>query len=121
MDQRPGSTGTAPTGQQWAHGVGFIVVALALVIGIPAALLATSSTCACTPPPDLIVLNYAHEDAAVSWEGPGLLGLPILGISGSAVARACTTLAPAAAARSGERDFSRERGDADRQDHRARG
>jgi len=91
VDEQPGAAEMAPTGRQWAHGVGFIVVALALVIGIPAALLAASSSCACTTPADLIVLNYAHEDAAVSWEGPGLLGLPILGISGSAVAPACTT------------------------------
>ncbi|HEY3336305.1 MAG TPA: hypothetical protein VGK16_13820 [Candidatus Limnocylindrales bacterium] len=92
MDERLGSTETAPTGRQWAHGVGFIIVALALLIGIPAALLAAASpSCACTPPADLIVLNYAHEDVAVSWQGPGLFGLPILGVSGSAVAAACAT------------------------------
>jgi hypothetical protein len=83
----------APTGRQWAHGVGLIVVAIALVIGIPAALLAAATSCACTMPADLIVLNYSHGDAAVNWYGPGLLGLPILGISGSAVGPACTTFA----------------------------
>ena len=91
MSQQRGSTETAPTGRQWMHGDGFIAVVLALMIGIPAALLAASSSCACTSPADLIVLNYAHEDAAVSWDGPGLLGLPVLGISGSADAPACTT------------------------------
>ena len=84
MDQQRGSTEMAPTGRQWVHGVGFIAIVLALVIGIPAALLAASSSCACTTPADLVVLNYAHEDAAVSWGGPGLLGTPF---SGSPIAR----------------------------------
>ncbi len=93
MDAQLGSTETPPTGRQWAHGIGFIAVVLALAIGIPAALLAASSSCACTTPADLVVLNDAHGDATVSWDGPGPLGLPILGISGGADAAACTTFA----------------------------
>jgi hypothetical protein len=73
-------------GRQWAHGLGFIAVALALMIAIPAALLAASSSCACTTPADLVVLNYAHEDAAVSWDGPGPLGL---GLSTARQQRTC--------------------------------
>jgi hypothetical protein len=82
-------TRTESTGRQFAYGLGFV---LAIVIGIPVALfLAFSASCACTSPPDLVVLNYAHEDASVSWQGPGPLGLPVLGISGSAVVPACST------------------------------
>ena len=93
MDEQPGSPETATRDREWVRGVGFVAVALALTVGIPAALLAASSSCACTSPADLVVLNYAHADAAVSWDGPGPLGLPVPGTSGSADAPACTTFA----------------------------
>ena len=66
-------------------------VVVALVIAIPAVLLAAWPTCGCTSPPDLAVINYSREDASVTWRGQGLLGTGILGISGSATVLACTT------------------------------
>ncbi len=89
MLERPDTA--APKGRQFAYGLSFVGVIVALMIAIPAALLAASSSCGCTSPVDLIVLNSTHEDATVSWQGTGLLGTPILGISGSAMAAACAT------------------------------
>jgi hypothetical protein len=91
MDERLRGSETEPTRRQWAYGLGFTALVLALVIGIPAVLLAAGSSCACTPPADLVVLNYAHEDATLTWQGPGPLGLPVLGIWGGAIAPACST------------------------------
>lgn len=59
------------------------------MIAILAVLLAVWPSCGCTSPPDLAVINYAREDASVSWQGPGLFGTPIFGISGSETAPAC--------------------------------
>jgi hypothetical protein len=87
----PDAPTTTPTRRQYAYGLGFVGVVVALAIAIPVALLAASASCGCTPPVDLIVLNYAHEDATVSWQGTGLFGTPVLGISGSATASACAT------------------------------
>lgn len=88
--------GTGPGVTRRSHrrsvgGAGLFIV-LALGIGISADLWLTSSSCACAEPADLIVLDYAHRDATVTWQGPGPLGLPIGGLSGEATVRACTTL-----------------------------
>ena len=83
---------TTPTRRQLAGGLGFAGVVIALVIAIPAVLMAAPWACGCTSPVDLIVLNHAHQDAAVSWQGAGLLGTPVLGVSGSTAAPACATL-----------------------------
>lgn len=91
MSEPLNATKREPTRGQFAYGLGFVGVVLAVLIGIPVALLAASASCACTSPVDLVVLNYAHEDASVSWQGAGLLGTPILGISGSATASSCAT------------------------------
>jgi hypothetical protein len=91
MFERPAASTTTPTRRKLAHGIGFVGLVVALVIAVPAAILAATASCGCASPADLIVLNYAHEDATVSWQGAGLLGAPILGISGSATASACAT------------------------------
>ena len=67
-------------------------LALALVIAISAALLIPVDSCACATPLDLVVQNYSHQDASVSWSQPGLFGTPLRGLSGSAAAPACRTL-----------------------------
>jgi len=65
---------------------------LALVVAISAALLIPVPSCACTTPVDLVVQNYSHQDASVSWSQPGLFGTPLRGLSGGAVAAGCRTL-----------------------------
>ena len=67
-------------------------LALALVVAISAALLIPMASCACAMPLDLVVQNYSHQDASVSWSQPGLVGTPLRGLSGGAVATGCTTL-----------------------------
>jgi hypothetical protein len=62
---------------------------VALVIAIPAVVLAVRPSCGCAPPSDLAVINYARDDAIVSWQSPGLFGTPIFGISGAESAPAC--------------------------------
>lgn len=95
MFERPDASTPTPTRRQFAYGLGFVGVVVALVIAIPAAFLAASPSCACTQPADLIVLTFSHEDATVSWQGTGLFGTPILGVSGSATASACATFSQA--------------------------
>ncbi len=67
-------------------------LALALVVAISAALLIPVASCACAMPLDLVVQNYSHQDASVSWSQHGLFGTPLRGLSGGAVATGCTTL-----------------------------
>lgn len=64
-------------------------VVVALLIAIAAVPLAAWPSCGCTSPTDLTVINYAREDASVSWQGEGLFGTSILGISGNETAPAC--------------------------------
>ena len=73
-------------------GVVLAGVALALVVAISAALLIPISSCACATPLDLVVQNYSHQDATVSWSQPGVFGTPLRGLSGGAVAARCITL-----------------------------
>jgi hypothetical protein len=73
-------------------GVVLASVALAVVVAISAAVLIPVPSCACASPLDLAVQNYSHQDASVSWSQPGILGTPLRGLSGSAVAARCTTL-----------------------------
>ncbi len=103
MPEQPKGWGSARTGRQLAHGLGSIAL-VALVIAIPAVLLSAPWSCGCTSPVDLIVLNYAHDDATVSWQGAGLLGTPILGAAGRTTAPACATLSQTL--RPGEVDVS---------------
>lgn len=91
MSEPLNATTRESTRGQLAYGLGFVGVVLAVLIGIPLALLAASVSCACTSPADLVVLNYAHEDVSVSWQGAGLLGTSVLGISGTAIAPSCAT------------------------------
>jgi hypothetical protein len=65
---------------------------LALIIAISAAVLIPVSSCACATPLDLVVQNFSHHDASVSWSQPGMFGTPLRGLSGGAVAAPCTTL-----------------------------
>ena len=65
-------------------------VVVALLIAIAAVPLAAWPSCGCTSPTDLVVANYAHEDASVNWQGAGLFGTPVLDVSGSQTAPACT-------------------------------
>ncbi len=67
-------------------------LALALIVAISAALLLPVNSCACAMPLDLVVQNYSHQDASVSWSQPGLFGTPLRGLSGGAVASGCRTL-----------------------------
>jgi hypothetical protein len=67
-------------------------VVLALIVGISAALLIPVDSCACSTPLDLVVQNYSHQDASVSWSQPGLFGTPLRGLSGGAAASGCRTL-----------------------------
>jgi hypothetical protein len=100
MTERPDLTTSKPTQRDSAYGIGFVGVFLALVIAVPGVFLVASRSCGCASPVDVVVLNLAHEDATVSWQGAGLLGTPILGIAGSDTAPACTatseTLRPGA-------------------------
>ncbi len=73
-------------------GAALASLALALVVAISAALLIPVSACACAMPLDLVVQNYSHQDASVSWSQPGLFGTPLRGLSGGAVATGCATL-----------------------------
>jgi hypothetical protein len=81
VGRRLGCTGAAIAG-----------VTLGLVVAVSAAVLIPVSTCACTTPLDLVVQNYSHQDASVSWSQPGLFGTPLRGLSGAAVADGCRTL-----------------------------
>jgi hypothetical protein len=73
-------------------GAALASLVLALVVAISAALLVPVSSCACSTPLDLVVHNYSHQDASVTWSQPGLFGSPLRGLSGGAVASACRTL-----------------------------
>jgi hypothetical protein len=72
-------------------------------------------SCACAAPLDLVVQNYSHQDASVSWSQPGLLGTPLRGLSGGAPAAACRTLS--AGLRSGVVDVSVDAGGVSRTFH----
>ena len=91
MSEPLNATTREPTRGQSAYGLGFVGVVLAVLIGIPLALLAASASCACASPADLAVLNYSHEDVSVSWQGAGLWGTPVLGFSGAATAPSCAS------------------------------
>jgi hypothetical protein len=58
-------------------------VALALIVAISAALLIPVPACACATPLDLVVQNYSHQNAPVSWSQPGLFGSPLRGCRGA--------------------------------------
>ena len=73
-------------------GVVLSSVVLALIVAISAAVLIPVPSCACATPPDLVVQNFSHQDAAVSWSQPGIFGTPLRGLSGGAVAARCATL-----------------------------
>ena len=91
MTERPSPTSGEPTRRESSRGLAIVGVVLAVLIGIPAALVAAAVSCACTSPPDLVVLNYSRQDAGVSWQGEGLFGTPLFGLSGSATASPCRT------------------------------
>jgi hypothetical protein len=67
-------------------------IALALIVAVTAVVLVPVDSCACATPLDLVVQNNSRQDASVSWSQPGLLGTPIRGLSGGAVASGCQTL-----------------------------
>ena len=84
-----------PRGRLHRLGCASVVLAsvvLALIVAISAALLIPVDSCACSTPLDLVVQNYSHQDASVSWSQPGLFGTPLRGLSGGAVAAGCRTL-----------------------------
>ena len=82
---------TAPTGRQYAYGLGFVALVLALVIGTPIWLFVTSDTCGCVTPPDLVLYNADARPVTVSWRHPGLFGTPLLRHSETLEVAACTT------------------------------
>jgi hypothetical protein len=90
MLERPDAS-TTPVRRFRARHFALLGVVVALVIAIPAVLLAPWPSCGCTSPTDLAIINYAREDVGVSWQGQGVFGTGILGISGSATVAACTT------------------------------
>jgi hypothetical protein len=90
-------------------------LALALVVAISAAVLIPVPSCACTTPLDLVVQNYSHQDASVSWSQPGVLGTPLRGLSGGAPVAGCRTLS--AGLRSGVVEVSVSVGGASRTFH----
>lgn len=92
MDERPEAEDPVPARGARRRTLGLVAVALGLALGIPAALLAASTACACSTSAALVVLNYSHEEVPVSWEAQGPLGLPLFGKSGQAVVAACSTL-----------------------------
>jgi len=105
MSNEADVVGTKPTRGRLRSRLGCAGAALAslvvaLVVAISAALLMPVSSCACATPLDLVVQNYSHQDASVSWSQPGLFGTPLRGLSGGAVAPGCRTLS--AGLRSGE-------------------
>lgn len=65
---------------------------LVFVIAMTVAVVMPIPSCACATPLDLVVQNYSHEDASVSWSQPGLFGTPVRGLSGGAVTTRCATL-----------------------------
>lgn len=88
---------TTPTRGRLRSRLGCASAALAslvltLVAAVSVALLIPVSSCACATPLDLVVQNYSHQDASVSWSQPGLFGTPLRGLSGGAVASGCRTL-----------------------------
>jgi hypothetical protein len=83
---------TGPSRRRTGYRLRFAGVALALILAISAAVLVPVDSCACATPLDLVVQNYSHQDASVSWSQPGLLGMPLRGLSGGAVASGCETL-----------------------------
>jgi hypothetical protein len=90
MLDRPEASMT-PVRRFRARRFALLGVVVALVIAIPAVLFAAWPSCGCTSPPDLAIINYAREDVGVSWQGQGLFGTGILGISGSVTVPACTS------------------------------
>lgn len=96
FDQADG-IGTRPTRGRSRYrlgcaGVLLASVALALTVAISAAVLMPVPSCACLTPLDLVVQNFSHQDASVSWSQPGLFGTPLRGLSGGEPAARCTTL-----------------------------
>ena len=85
METRPPA---GPTTGQFLYGLLFI--AAIGVLGIVAGAFAlANATCACTTPPDLIIVNQSHAVASVDWETAGLLGTPLLRSGGHIDAAAC--------------------------------
>jgi hypothetical protein len=75
----------------WAR-VALAALGLVSVVAIAVAMLAPVPSCACVTPLDLVVQNYSHQDASVTWSQPGLFGTPLRGLSGGAIASSCRTL-----------------------------
>jgi hypothetical protein len=97
MFDQADAIGTTPTRGSLRSRLGCASAALAslvlaLVVAVSVALLVPVSSCACATPLDLVVQNYSHQDASVSWSQPGLFGTPLRGLSGGAVASGCRTL-----------------------------
>jgi hypothetical protein len=93
-----GQPAQRPAGRQYAYGLGFIAVVLAVIVGTPAWLLAAGRTCGCAQPPDLAISNLDTRPVTVTWRQPGILGTTILGRTESASVGACsgfTTTLPA--------------------------
>ena len=86
-----GDSATTPTGRQYAYGLGFVAVFLALVVGSPIWLFVTSNTCGCVTPSDLVLYNADARPVTVSWSHPGLFGTPLLGHAETLEVAACTT------------------------------
>jgi hypothetical protein len=85
------------------------------MVAISAAVLIPVPSCACTTPLDLVVHNYSHQEASVTWNQPGLFGTPLRGLSGGATAAGCQTLS--AGLRSGLVEVSVNAGGASRTFH----
>lgn len=84
-------SGAGPTPHQLGHGLAWISVVLALVIGFPAVLVAAWPACGCLEPADLVVVNRSHATVTVDWRSPGPLGTPLFGGGGRLEAQPCRT------------------------------
>ena len=70
-------------------GGGLVVVAVLLLW-----LVSALSTCGCTTPPAMEVVNLAAADARIDWQTAGFLGTPLLGSAGSEPIPGCQMYAP---------------------------
>lgn len=85
----PEPAAPTPSRRQYVYGLGFIAVALAVVVGTPAWLFVASRTCACAQPPDLAIDNRDAEPVTVTWSQTGVFGTSLLGRSESTRVEAC--------------------------------
>ena len=73
---------------QFLYGL-LSTVAIVMLGVVAGAFALANTTCGCTTPPDLVIVNQSHAVASVDWETRGLLGTPLLRAGGHVDAAAC--------------------------------